>query len=73
MDDITFYFNTNREYSKDIIGGLEFETCVKFDNEGEIFKKVNKRWVYNDANPLKLDYSRLGPYKPENGNLIFKQ
>lgn len=29
MDDITFYFNTNREYSKDIIGGLEFETCVK--------------------------------------------
>ena len=63
MDDITFYFNTNRKYSKDIIGGLEFETCVK-DNEGEIFKKVNKRWVYNDANPLKLDYSRLGPYKP---------
>ena len=60
MDDITFYFNTNRKYSKDIIGGLEFETCVKFDNEGEIF---NKR-VYNDANLLKLDYSRLGPYKP---------
>mgnify|MGYP003310229552 CR=1 FL=1 len=32
MDDIEFYFNTKREYSRDFIGGLEIETCIETEN-----------------------------------------
>lgn len=33
LDEVDFYFNTKRSYSRKFIGGLEFETCVLKEKE----------------------------------------
>ena len=70
MDDIKSYFNTNRKYSKDIIGGLEIETCVNIDylktlvdndsDDSDVdFDHIVNEW---DVVPLDIDYNAIVPY-----------
>ena len=69
MDDITFYFNTNRKYSKDIIGGLEIETCVNIDHLKTLVDEDNEDSDVDFDNadewgvvPLDIDYNGIVPY-----------
>ena len=55
MDDINFYFNTDREYPRHIKGGLEFETCVKKIGDKDYFDPNGKIW-------LDVRYDKIAPY-----------